>query len=209
MRSSRIVALLFFVSLVSIPRVARADSITVGGGLWYEFAYADAGTPAFACDGGCEPSSGGDSIEAGDPAWTFTSSVPTLVTITDAFSSGSSFELFDSGILIGTTPSVDLGDYCGDDPAVCVLDPNMSSGTFALDAGSHSLTIDVNDSPWGGGAAYFLVDPASQSPVPEPPTGTLVVTGILVILCRLPTSRRVTLSRQLMVGHIRMALPTR
>jgi hypothetical protein len=62
----RFLLLAIFVLLLVVPS-ATADPISIGGP-WLEFAYADSGTPAFACDGACIPSSGGDSIEAGDPA---------------------------------------------------------------------------------------------------------------------------------------------
>ena len=156
--------------------MAKADQITVGGP-WYEFAYLDSGSAAFACAGACEPSISGNSVEAGNPSWTFASSDPVLVTITDAFFSGNSFELFDFGTPIGATPSTALGYYCGDDPATCALDPNFSHGVFSLAAGGHALTIDAVDSPFGGGAAYFRVDPQPAA-APEPATIVLVAFGL-------------------------------
>ena len=165
-------------SFLMVPSL-KADSITVGG-LWYEFAYLDSGSAAFACAGACEPSSSGNSVEAGDPAWTFVSTSPVVVTITDAFFSGNSFELFDSGSLAGSTPSVNIGYSCGDDPAVCLLDPNFSHAVFALGAGDHSLTIDALDSPFGGGAAYFRVD-AQATAVPEPGTFMLLTLGLCCV----------------------------
>jgi len=182
--------LLVAIFVLAVVPSATADTISIGGP-WLEFAYADSGAPAFGCDGACVPSSGGDSIEAGDPAWTFTSTVSVTVTITDAFFSGNSFELFDGSTLIGSTPSVDIGysncgsDVDGSDPAACSMDPNFSSGVFSLGAGDHSLTIDALDSPFGGGAAYFRVDSvAAPPPVPEPTTVLLVMTGVLSLLCR-------------------------
>lgn len=178
--------LLLFASFVLIfVSSASADPISVGAS-WLEFAYTDSGSPAFACDGACIPSSGGDSIEAGNPAWTFTSELPVTVTITDAFFSGNSFELLDEGTLIGSTPSVDIGysscgsDIDGSDPAACALDPNFSHASFDLGVGDHSLTINALDSPFGGGAAYFRVDEASLAPVPEPATFLLVVSGAMM-----------------------------
>lgn len=176
------IAILIFVTTVFLllsPLALRADSISVGGP-WYEFAYLDPGSAAFACAGACEASSSGNSIEAGDPAWTFTTSAPVFVTITDAFFSGNSFELFDSGTLIGSTPFVDLGYACGDDPAICALDPNFSHAVFSLGAGDHSLSIDALDSPFGGGAAYFRVDPQLAA-VPEPGTIGLLTLGLCCV----------------------------
>lgn len=175
------------VGLLAVP-TTRADSVTVGGP-WYEFAYLDSGSAAFACAGACEPSSSGNSVEAGDPSWTFAATAPVLVTVTDAFFSGNSFELFDSGTLVGATPSVDLGYSCGDDPALCALDPNFSHSTFLLGAGDHSLTIDALDSPFGGGAAYFRID-AQTVAASEPSSIMLLALGLCCIgLLRLQVSR--------------------
>jgi hypothetical protein len=81
------------------------------------------------------------------------------LTVTDAFLKGDAFEVFDSGVSIGTTPAVPTGSDCGSDPAVCVNDPAVSHRAFNLGPGPHSITIKAVTSPFGAGAAYFRVDP--------------------------------------------------
>lgn len=131
------------------------------GGLWQEFWFGAAGTPAAGCaGGGCVPSSGGNAVFVGDPPWTFTAPPGGAdLTVTDAFLAGDVFEVFDFGVSLGTTSPAVVGPSCGDDPAICVLDPLMSHRVFTLAAGNHSITITPVASPHGGGAAYFRTDP--------------------------------------------------
>jgi hypothetical protein len=77
------------------------------------------------------------------------------LTVTDAFSLGDRFEVFDSGVSLGQTSSVPVGGACGSDPVPCLA--SASNATFALGAGSHSITITATTSPFGGGAAYFRI----------------------------------------------------
>lgn len=149
--------------------------VTVGGP-WFEFGFSGAGVPATGCfpadpgGPGCSPSSGGNSVFADAPPWTFTAGpAGAILTVTDAFLLGDVFDVFDFGLPIGGT-SVPGGGDCGDDPAVCVTDPNASSGVFPLGPGAHSITITPSASPFGGGAAYFRVDgqPGAVAPMLSP-----------------------------------------
>ncbi len=110
---------------------------------------------------GCVPSSSGDSHFVGAPPWTFTApSDGVTLTVTDAFQKGDTFEVLDMGVPIGNTSAVPVNPAsCGSDPATCVTDPTVSHGVFNLGPGAHSLTIRMVTSPFGGGAAYFRVDP--------------------------------------------------
>jgi hypothetical protein len=140
--------------------VAGPQAAVPIGGLWQEFWFGGVGVPAEACAGRCIPSSGGNSQDAGVPPWTFTApSVGVFLTATDAFLAGDVFEVFDFGVSLGTTSASSTGHSCDSDPAVCVLDPLMSSRVFSLAAGDHSITIKPAASPYGSGAAYFRIDP--------------------------------------------------
>ena len=148
----------------------------VAAGTWYEFAFGAAGVPATGCLS-CVPSSGTPTVYADTPPWTFASTLPALLTVTDAFLYGDAFDVFDFGGLIGATPAVGApGGGCGDDPALCLADPLSSHAVFILAAGAHSITITPNVSPWGGGAAYFKWDA-----VPEPGTYALFGLGLAVL----------------------------
>jgi hypothetical protein len=77
--------------------------------------------------------------------------------VTDAFTSGDVFNVFDNSTLLGTTSAATVGANCGSDPAVCSTDASTSHGTFNLGAGAHSITI-VPTVASQRGAAYFRVD---------------------------------------------------
>jgi len=139
---------------------ARAlSAVTVPtAGPWQEFQFGGTGSFAFAC-GGCAPSSGGNSVFAGSPPWTFNAPAEgALLTVTDAFLDGDVFEIFDNNASIGVTSTPATTGSCGDDPDPCLLDPQVSHGVFWVAPGAHSLTIKAIASPFGGGAAYFKLD---------------------------------------------------
>ena len=101
------------------------------------------------------------------------------LTVTDAFTSGDRFQLFDFGASIGLTslPSAAAIVDCGDDPAVCLATAGISRATFVLAGGPHSITLVPVLSPDGGGAGYLRVAAA----VPEPGSLVLVAVALLGI----------------------------
>lgn len=151
---------------------------------WYEFGFTDVGINATGCDpadpGGpfCIPSSGTLTTFLDAPPWTFTALSSTTLTVTDAFTSGDRFEVFDFGVSIGFTslPAAGANVDCGDDPAICLTTAGMSIGTFVLAAGDHSITLSPILAPDGGGAGYLRVAAAA---VPEPGTLALAMLGLL------------------------------
>jgi hypothetical protein len=135
------------------------------GGPWFEFSFGKTGIFAIGCYPAdlygpfCGPSSGGNSVFASAPPWTFNATSWRKLTVTDAFSVGDQFEVYDSGISIGITPLVPVdGTNCGSDPDVCVAMPNVSHRVFVVGPGDHEINIQVIFSFAGAGAAYFRVD---------------------------------------------------
>jgi hypothetical protein len=164
--------------LLAVALPASAGPVTVDGP-WYEFLFAGPGS--LATNGtGATPSSGGNSVYADDPPWTFTAGPEGVnLTVTDAFLYGDIFEVFDNAISIGTTsPTALLVDSGNSDPEVAILDPDMSHATFFLPAGAHSITIYASASPHGGGAGYFR----AESVIPAPGALLLVGAGLLGLL---------------------------
>src|SRR5215471_20558074 len=76
---------------------------------WYEFGFSDVGVSATGCDPAdpsgpcCIPGSGTPTTFLDAPPWAFTSLSSATLTVTDAFTSGDRFEVFDFGISIGFT----------------------------------------------------------------------------------------------------------
>jgi hypothetical protein len=156
----------------------------VAVGIWYEFSFTDAGVGATGCfpddpgGGFCPPSGGTPTVFLDAPPWTIMLPTAGVLIVTDAFLSGDAFEILDFGGPIGMTPFVPVGADCFDDPIPCLSDPKMSHKSFPLAAGAHSFTIAPLASPFGGGAAYFLVA------IPEPSTLFLAMAAGLALIVR-------------------------
>lgn len=152
-------------------------AITIDAG-WYGFCFGASGSPATA---GCQNE--GVGVTGNDI--TFTAATNVLFKITDAFSTGDSFDVFINGPLAFTTPSVPTGGSCIADAA----NPDQAYGStcyshgFAL-LGPGAYTVDVfaHDSCCGGGGAYLQVVTAS---VPEPSSlllvGTVLVGAVITM----------------------------
>jgi hypothetical protein len=184
-RSLRCLPLLLFAMLI-LASPALATPISLG--IWNEFGFSTVGTLATGCDPAdpagpfCIPSGGTPTSFAGAPPWTFNSAVATQLTVTDAFTIGDRFQIFDFGVSIGLTSApVGSGD-CGDDPVPCLANPNVSHALFNLAAGAHSITIIPTLAPSGGGAGYFIVNTAAAA-VPEPSTWLLLGSGLITLVC--------------------------
>ena len=142
------------------PQAPGPEAPVPIGTLWQEFEFSGVGVSATGC-GACTPSSGGNSQFAPAAPWTFTAPAQgAILTVTDAFTLGDVFNVFDFGFPIGSTTVVGAGGSCGSDPVVCLGDPLTSHGVFFLVPGPHSITIVPSASPFGAGAAYFRVDTA-------------------------------------------------
>jgi hypothetical protein len=157
---------------------------------WLQFGFTEAGTPASGCDPAdpagpfCIPSSGTPSTFLDAPPWTFTAAGSgATLRITDVFTSGDRFEIFDFGVSLGLTSLPALDVDCGDDPVPCFANAGMSTGLFVLPGGNHSLTIIPVAALEGGGSGYFHVEGAAAV-VPEPATLTLLATGLVLSVRR-------------------------
>jgi hypothetical protein len=149
-------------------------------GIWYEFGFDPNHSPLAA---GCQPDDpvgvpcrpGIGSVNLDTPPWTFTSLEPVDFIITDGFLSGDSFDVLDFGVLVGSTPAVALGHFCGLDPNICIADSEMSHSSFLLPAGAHSITVSVASAQILGEGFFQFT-----TPVPEPSTAFLMGSVLFV-----------------------------
>lgn len=148
---------------------ASAAAITVDGG-WYEFLFGGVGSTAGPCSGACNPTVPA-SLDPGAAPWTF--SGPASITVLDLFQSVDQFEVFDGAVSLGVTSAPGAGGACGGDIACALADASYSRATVNVGAGAHSITIQMVQSPLGGGAAVFRVDS-----VPEPASMVLLGAGL-------------------------------
>lgn len=152
---------------------ASAGPITLG--TFHEFGFSTAGPPATGCDPAdpagpfCISSSGTPTDFLNAPPWTFVASaVGAVLTVTDAFTAGDRFQVFDFGTSLGLTSASVGSANCGDDPVPCLATPGISKGTFVLATGNHSISITPTLAPSGGGSGYLQVQA-----IPEPSAWTL------------------------------------
>jgi hypothetical protein len=171
---------------LSASELASAGPITLD--TFHQFSFTTAGTAATGCapadPGGdfCVPSSGTPTSFLDAPPWTFSvGAAGAVLTVLDAFTSGDRFEIFNAGLFLGLTSEPLDGD-CGDDPLVCLADPAMSIGSFALGFGDYSLTIVPTASPDDLGSGYFRVSTAVLLPEPAITSLLLTVPGIFGLL---------------------------
>jgi PEP-CTERM motif len=163
------------------------DTPAAGGCVWYNF-YA-------LTDGSIHAGSSFQNyyVAAGDPAWTITTTGYGSLRVLDGGHQGDTFNVFDSGALLGTTSAtpIDANHACagdptgpGTDPAACWNDPLMSRGTFLLAPGSHSLTIAWNQRVPGGNSSlqwFELGDARAPAATPEPGSMFLLGSGLIAL----------------------------
>jgi hypothetical protein len=140
-------------------------------------------------------------VDAGNPAWTFTSVGPVIWRILDGGHQGDTFDAFDNGVFLGTTSStpIDANHSCANDqtgmgtnPAACWNDPLMSRGQFQLGTGAHSLTVVWDQRVPGGNSTLQWFELQSGTIVPEPTAFLMVGAGLVCVamIRRRPRVRR-------------------
>jgi hypothetical protein len=148
-----------------------------------QFSFDSPGSVAKGCDPAdpagnfCIASSGTPTQFLDAPGWSFDAPAGATVTVVDQFTSGDRFQIFDNGVLLGSTGALfpRQPEDCGDDPVNCLANPFIDSATFVLGAGSHLLTLIATDSPGGLGAGFLRVTAAV---VPEPTSVALVLAAL-------------------------------
>jgi hypothetical protein len=125
------------------------------------------------------PDPGVTSVFLDAPPWTFTAGTPVQLVVTDSLLAGDYFDIFDFGVLVGSTPMVTVGGgNCGMNPDLCVTDPRISHASFLFGPGAHSITINVHPAQIQGEGFFRLTT------TPEPATFLLFATGTLGLYLR-------------------------
>ncbi len=102
-----------------------------------------------------------DENGASGATFTFTTTRPVRVSITDVLCRGDAFILRDRGRQVLKSKAV-AEDGCNnsgtDDPDVAYRDTAYSHGTISLKPGAHQITIEAYVNPYGGGTGYIRFD---------------------------------------------------
>lgn len=122
-----------------------------------------------------------------DKTYCYSNKEPTCLYVTDAFIPGDLFDVYDSGTMIGATPTVPIiYDYSGatSDPVIAYVDDNYSHGKFTLPAGDHEISFYTRDGPMSGRGYFQVMSGDCQSTgVPEFPSLFIPVAMIISLLC--------------------------
>ena len=118
--------------------------------------------------------------------FTFTLADAAYLKVVDSGLNGDVFAVTDNGSALGTTsaPSNPGTDFLGStdvDLNSAFANPNFSSATFLLQAGSHSITGLVVSGTSPLDPDYSTVGAIMLTPVPEPETYGLLLAGLAVI----------------------------
>lgn len=169
MKKIRFGVLLLLVITLIVGFAGADTPVTVGGG-WIGY-YVPAGTPP---------------VASTDNPFTFSSEVPTHITITDGGCVGDVPQIYDFATLVGTGSSV-TSEFPACANAVwqdaALADGRFSHGCFNLEAGRHSLNIQniqmYAESSGDGG--HFRVDAGYCETIPSPEFPSIFLPAMFII----------------------------
>ncbi|HBQ39001.1 MAG TPA: hypothetical protein DD808_00275 [Halieaceae bacterium] len=159
----------FLFAALLVPGFASAGPITPDAG-WYGFCFDGVGSEA---EAGCQ----NEGVGTTGNSFTFDLLLPGLLKVTDAYLIGDIFDVFINSEFAFTTSTTGTGDTTAN-PDVAFDSGYYSTGSTLLAAGSYSVDILVNSSPFDSGAAYITVE-TQAAPVPAPATLLLFGAGLL------------------------------
>ena len=172
--------------ILALSAAPTFASAILTDGSWHEFFFGGVGSFATGCSGGCTPTTGPVADQTTTPPWTF--SGPAVLTVQDLSASVDRFEVFDNNVSLGDTSVDTPGSDCGFDIGVCSSDVALSKGVFSLDAGSHSITIQMVDSGRESGDGVLSAT-STATAAPEP--SALILLGLGLGLLAFAARKRI------------------
>lgn len=157
------------ITAVSVTVQAADTVVPVVDNNWNQFFFGDAG------------SSWLNDYPFNDPgklSFSVTLNGPAVLRVTDAGLAGDAFEVFDNGVLLGST-STPLGTAADDangDYAAAFASNKWSHGEWSLTAGTHVITGVTSISVFGAGEGAVQI-----AAVPEPGKVALMLAGLGLI----------------------------
>ncbi len=136
-------------------------------------------TSTLTMDSGWQRFSFGNKSTEAVPVWVFDLAGDGYVWLTDAYCRGDSFYIYDNSTLIGETQYT-IEDGCKTNttsPDDAVQDGTYGHVYFNLTGGSHTMEIDVKDSPFLAGKAFIRLDSSFKTPGEKPPSITSSSSG--------------------------------
>lgn len=145
---------------------------------WYTFGFAGGVGTSLISGAGYPLGINPTSVAAPGSPWTFTLAAPGELVILDGYLVGDQFSIANFGTTIGTTSTPNAAPSCGNNITACLANAGISKGTFALAAGSHSITgtVIANAPGFSGGSGFFRVN-SETAAVPEPATWAMMIFG--------------------------------
>ena len=154
-------ALALVAGLATSPVIA--GPIVVDGG-WVGFCFNDGGPATVGCQNQGTQTSGND--------FTFTALANVVLQVTDAFTVGDFFAVYDFGVLLFNTGPISGNPNSLSNPDLAFASPDYSHGAIVLAAGNHQISVFNTVGCCGRGGAYLQVT------VPEPGTLALIAASL-------------------------------
>jgi opacity protein-like surface antigen len=140
---------------------AQAATLTPGAG-WSSIFFSQLGGPI-------------EDFNTGDTSWDFTLTSAAYLDVTDAFTIGDAFEIYNGATLLGSTGPFNVSGPETSDPDVAFGGPDYSWGRFLLAPGTYSINGILTAACCEAGSGYIRL--AEAGGVPEPDSWALMIAG--------------------------------
>lgn len=159
----KLIRSLIAAAIAALSFNAMASDVSADG-TWFEFDFAEAGTPIY-------------DLVSLDTSFSFTVSQTSLLRVVDLGFAGDRFEIYSNGQLLGQTSGA-VASFADQqfDADLAWADNAFSKGAWTLAAGTYTITGTAFVSPLDGGYAAMSV-----VAVPEPGEWAMMLAGLGVL----------------------------